>query len=86
VPTPGVEPLDKRRAAGPPSLSPARRIIEERHPAEARDSVPPPKDERDSAPPRIREPAPAKPRPTPSVRQSPQPRSTGEPELRRRKP
>jgi uncharacterized protein DUF4384 len=86
VPAPGVEPLDKRRAVGPPSLSPARRIIEERRPVVAPDSESPPQDERDSAPPRIRQPAPATPSPAPSVRQSPQPRSTGEPELRRRKP
>ncbi len=86
VPTPGVEPPGGGQPGPPPSLSRARRIIEEPRLPEAVDSGSPGKDDVDSPPHRVREPAPPSPRPSPSVRQTPKPRSTGEPELRRRKP
>jgi uncharacterized protein DUF4384 len=84
VPTPGAEPLGGRQAGRPPALVPARRIIEDR--PQPHDSGSPPADGLGAAPDRVREPAPSTTRPSPSVRQTPKPRSTGEPELRRRKP
>jgi hypothetical protein len=86
VPTPGVQPLGGRQVGRPPALSPARRIIEERRQAEPPDSESPRPGKLDSTPDRVRQPAPPATRPSPSVRQTPKPRSTGEPELRRRKP
>lgn len=86
VPTPGIEPSGARQAGRPPALSPARPVVEDRNRVTPPDSEAPPKDPVDSAPDRVRAPAPSPVRPSPSVRQTPKPRSTGEPELRRRKP
>ncbi|HKU61596.1 MAG TPA: DUF4384 domain-containing protein, partial [Gemmatimonadales bacterium] len=83
VPTPGVQAPVGRQGERAPALAP--RISEERRPAAPSDSERPTKDV--SPPPdRAREPAPPTTRPSPSVQQTTKPRSTGEPELRRRKP
>jgi hypothetical protein len=89
VPTPGVQPLGKRQAVPPAALAPAPRLIEDRRRPERSDSESPSRDDRAKAPDRARQPAPSTTtttRPSPSVRQTPKPQSTGEPELRRRKP
>jgi hypothetical protein len=89
VPTPGIQSLGGREGERPPELSPARRIIEERRRREATDSLARRETDlqRDTEPPSAptRDAEPAR-RASPAVRQKPTPKSTGEPELRRRKP
>ncbi len=86
VPTPGVQPLGAPPAGQPPALAPGQRIVEDRRRPERPDSEPPTRGGHDTTPDRVREPPPSTTRPSPSVRQTPKPHSTGEPELRRRKP
>jgi hypothetical protein len=87
IPTPGIQPLGGRQPERLPALSPAPRLSEERRRRE-QGEVEPPKDSQrpaDVAPP-ARTPEPAVRRTEPTGRRVQAPKSTGEPELRRRKP
>jgi hypothetical protein len=82
VPTPGVSSLGRRRLREqPPQLSPARPLIEERRRAERRREA-----ADTSEAPKGLEPVPDRRRYAPAPRSNQPPQSTGEPELRRRRP
>jgi Domain of unknown function (DUF4384) len=85
VPTPRARSLGGREGDRPRELSPAPRILQERRRLEPADSEPRRKENRQAEPEAERRPEPAR-RTAPTVRQNPAPKSTGEPELRRRKP